>query len=72
MRKPAPVTYFFGNPVVVIGLIIATIYFAYQWWANSWSPLTPLLALLAASYGTKASDEISKYNRWKREWEALE
>jgi Flp pilus assembly protein TadB len=72
MKRPAPIVYLFGNPLSVVALVIAALYLAYAWWAAQGSGALAFIALLVASYSFKASDQLSKYNHWNREWNAME
>jgi hypothetical protein len=72
MKRPAAVSYVFGNPVSIIVLATATAYFTYQWWSNAGSGALALTLFLATSYAFGASDRLQKYNQWKREWDAME
>lgn len=72
MRKPGPATFLFGNPATVLAAIGATAFFGYQWWSNGVSPLPAIIAFLAACQSMRSTDQLQKYNEWKREWEAME
>jgi hypothetical protein len=72
MKRPGPIVYLFGNPLSLVVLAIAAIYFIYEWWASQGSPIVAFLAFLAAGYGAGASEQLRKYHDWKREWEAME
>ena len=72
MRKPGPATYLFGNPATVLAAVGATAFFGYQWWSNDSSPLPAIVAFLIACQSMRSSDQLQKYNEWKREWDALE
>jgi hypothetical protein len=72
MKRPGPLVWLFGNPLTVIALVIAAMYFIYQWWSNQGSPVAALIAFLVAGYSAGASDQILKYQQWKREWDAME
>ncbi len=72
MRKPAALVYLLGNPATVLVAIGATIFFGYQWWNSEGSPLPAVIAFLVACQSMRSSDQLQKYNEWKREWEAME
>ncbi|MEI9994912.1 MAG: hypothetical protein WDM91_09985 [Rhizomicrobium sp.] len=72
MKRPGPVVYLFGNPLSVLALAILTAYLIYVWWAMQGSGTLAFVALLTASYAFKASDQLTKFSRWKREWQAME
>jgi hypothetical protein len=72
MKRPGPIVWLFGNPASVILLVIAAIYFIYQWSSNHGAGAAALIAFIAAGYGAGASDQLLKYQQWKREWAAME
>jgi hypothetical protein len=72
MKRPGFLTYLFGNPASALALLLAAVYFIYEWWSASGSPAVAFIAFLAAGYAMGASDKLQKYQSWKREWDAME
>jgi hypothetical protein len=72
MKRPGFLTYLFGNPLSAFALLLAMIYFVYEWWSAAGSGGLAFIAFLAAGYAMGASDKLQKYQQWKREWDAME
>ena len=71
MNRPSLVTYLMGNPLSLIGSWIAVLYVGYHALIGDGSYLLALvMAMVAASTGN-ASDRITKYKRWQREWNGM-
>lgn len=68
MRPPSPGTWLIGNPVVSLIVMIGGIAVLAMWFmghANGWAALG---AVLLASLAARASEKVSAYAAWQREW----
>lgn len=72
MRKPRTLTYLFGNPITVLAAIGATAFLGYRAWNGELAALPAVIAFLVACQSMRSTDQLQKYNEWKREWEAME
>ena len=72
MKRPGPLAYLFGNPLTLLASLGATAFFGYEWWSANASPLPAIIAFLIFCQTMRATDQLQKYNDWKREWEAVE
>jgi hypothetical protein len=72
MKRPGALTYVLGNPLAVIVLCSAGGYFVYEWWTAHGSGALALVVFVVAGYGVNASEQLSKYRQWQREWNAME
>jgi hypothetical protein len=71
MRRPGLVTYALGNPVSVVGLSGAACFCIYEWWTGQGAGLLALVVALVAISSVNASERLSTYGQWKREWQAM-
>jgi len=71
MKRPGALVFFFGNPAVLLILVLVTLYLAYAWLADDGAPVPALVAFIALGYGASCSNELRKYKDWKQEWDAM-
>jgi hypothetical protein len=72
MKRPSLRAYVLGNPAVVIGLWIGTAVLTYKCFHdNVLSPLPAILVGLASLTASRDCAQLTKYHRWKREWDAM-
>jgi hypothetical protein len=71
MKKPNLATFFFGNPVIGILILIVGGFLIYGWWIDQVPVLIAVAALSAILNSAAAHDRLTKYQQWKRAWDHL-
>lgn len=71
MNRPPPVTYIFGNGLVVLATWGLSALCLWQWWQGMLSDVVPFIALLVTVGTANAHQSLTRYKNWKRAWDAM-
>ena len=72
MKRPSLFSYVIGNAVSVLLLGGLTCYLGYEWWSGDTSAFFAIIFAIATASAANANERVSRYNRRKREWDAME
>lgn len=72
MRRPSSLIFLIGNPVSALAIFAGTAVVVYQWWFGRAADIAAILAVFGLMITINASDQVTNYHHWKREWDALE
>jgi len=72
MRRPGTLIILIGNRFSALAIAAVVAVVLWQWWQGRAADLAAILAVFGLLLTINASDQVTAWRHWKREWAALE